>query len=86
MVKRTEKVKLQTDLQKLQSYRSNLESFKANLENKASGLAEELEASGKKNHDQTLLLSWFSWSCGIDAAFLDTFLFLKCLHMWSTAL
>ncbi|XP_038856697.1 kinetochore protein NDC80 homolog [Salvelinus namaycush] len=46
MVKRTEKVKLQTDLQKLQSYRSNLESFKANLENKASGLAEELEASG----------------------------------------
>jgi hypothetical protein len=49
MVKRTEKVKLQTDLQKLQSYRSNLESFKANLENKASGLAEELEASGKKN-------------------------------------
>ncbi|XP_052317030.1 kinetochore protein NDC80 homolog isoform X1 [Oncorhynchus keta] len=46
MVKRTEKVKLQTDLQKLQSYRSNLESFKANLENKASGLAEEMEASG----------------------------------------
>ncbi|XP_055774395.1 kinetochore protein NDC80 homolog [Salvelinus fontinalis] len=49
MVKRTEKVKLQTGLQKLQSYRSNLESFKANLEKKASGMAKKLEASFKAN-------------------------------------
>ncbi|KAL0979827.1 hypothetical protein UPYG_G00190310 [Umbra pygmaea] len=46
MLKKNEKLKLQTDLEKLQSYLSNLESFKANLENKASGLSEEIEASG----------------------------------------
>ncbi|CAB1337958.1 unnamed protein product [Coregonus sp. 'balchen'] len=34
------------DLQKLQIYHSELTSFKANLDNKASGLSEELEASG----------------------------------------
>lgn len=46
MSKRTEKVKIQTDLQKLQSYRVNLEAFKASLESKASALSEEQDATG----------------------------------------
>ncbi|XP_067087958.1 LOW QUALITY PROTEIN: kinetochore protein NDC80 homolog [Osmerus mordax] len=46
MGKRTEKLKLQTDLQKLQSYHSNLETFKGSLEGKAAMLAEELQAAG----------------------------------------
>ncbi|XP_062863481.1 kinetochore protein NDC80 homolog isoform X2 [Trichomycterus rosablanca] len=45
MGQRTEKLKLQTDLQKLQSYRTHMESFKSHLENKATGLSEELEAA-----------------------------------------
>lgn len=46
MVKRTEKLRLQTDLQKLQNYNSEMESFKVVLENKAAGISEELEATG----------------------------------------
>lgn len=45
MGQRTEKLKLQTDLQKLQSYRTSMESFKAHQENKATVLSEELEAA-----------------------------------------
>ncbi|KAL6477556.1 hypothetical protein MHYP_G00133910 [Metynnis hypsauchen] len=45
MAQRTEKLRLQTDLQKLQSYRAHIESFKSHLENKATGLSEELEAA-----------------------------------------
>lgn len=45
MGQRTEKLKLQTDLQKLRNFRSNLESFKAGIENKATALSEELEAA-----------------------------------------
>ncbi|XP_030630892.1 kinetochore protein NDC80 homolog [Chanos chanos] len=44
MTRKTEKFKLQTDLQNLQNYRSKLESFRTNLENKTAGLSEELEA------------------------------------------
>ncbi|XP_043109106.1 kinetochore protein NDC80 homolog [Puntigrus tetrazona] len=43
--KRTEKLRLQADLQKLQNYRCTLEAHKTGLENKAAGLAEELEAA-----------------------------------------
>ncbi|XP_065113830.2 kinetochore protein NDC80 homolog [Paramisgurnus dabryanus] len=43
--KRTEKLRLQADLQKLQNYRSTLEAHKAGLENKFAGLSEELEAA-----------------------------------------
>lgn len=46
MAKRTEKLRLQTDLQKLQNYRSHMETFKSQLEDKATGLSEELEAAG----------------------------------------
>ncbi|NP_001003863.1 kinetochore protein NDC80 homolog isoform X1 [Danio rerio] len=42
--KRTEKLRLQTDLQKLQNYRCTLEAHKTGLENKSAGLTEELEA------------------------------------------
>uniref|UniRef100_A0A4W4EXV4 Kinetochore protein NDC80 n=2 Tax=Electrophorus electricus TaxID=8005 RepID=A0A4W4EXV4_ELEEL len=45
MGQRTEKLKLQTDLQKLQSYRTHMESFKSHLEKKCAGLSEELEAT-----------------------------------------
>nr|XP_023676643.1 kinetochore protein NDC80 homolog [Paramormyrops kingsleyae] len=45
MVKRTEKLRLQTDLQKLQNYNSEMESFKVALGNKAAGISEELEAT-----------------------------------------
>ncbi|KAF5909582.1 kinetochore protein NDC80, partial [Clarias magur] len=45
MGQRTEKLKLQTDLQKLRNFRSNLESFKTGIENKATALSEELEAA-----------------------------------------
>lgn len=43
--KRTEKLRLQTDLQKLQNYRCTLEAHKTGLENKSAGLTEELEAA-----------------------------------------
>ncbi|MGH0178744.1 UNVERIFIED_CONTAM: hypothetical protein FKN15_078283 [Acipenser sinensis] len=46
MTKKSEKLKLQTDLQKYQSYRSNLESFKSNLEQKLSAVSEELDGAG----------------------------------------
>ncbi|GAA6109216.1 kinetochore protein NDC80 homolog isoform X1 [Tachysurus ichikawai] len=45
MGQRTEKLKLQTDLQKLQSYRTHMESFKTHQQNKATALSDELEAA-----------------------------------------
>lgn len=45
--KRTEKLRLQADLQKLQNYRCTLEAHKVGLEKKATGLAEELEGAGE---------------------------------------
>lgn len=50
MGQRTEKLKLQTDLQKLQSYRTHMESFKSHQENKAAALAEELEAASMSHY------------------------------------
>ncbi|KAM6951050.1 kinetochore protein NDC80 homolog [Aplochiton taeniatus] len=46
MPQRTEKLKLQADMQKLQSYGANLVTYKGKLESQAAGLAEELEATG----------------------------------------
>ncbi|KAG9350183.1 hypothetical protein JZ751_026536 [Albula glossodonta] len=45
MVKRTEKLKLQTDQQKLTDFLSNLVTYKTKLEQKALGMSEELEAA-----------------------------------------
>lgn len=45
MGQRTEKLKLQADLQNLQEYRSRMESYQNNLETKATALSEELEAA-----------------------------------------
>lgn len=60
MGQRTEKLKLQTDLQKLQSYRTHMESFKSHQENKATALTEELEAANLQleslKREQTRLL------------------------------
>ncbi|KAK3563767.1 hypothetical protein QTP86_034499, partial [Hemibagrus guttatus] len=45
MGQRTEKLKLQADLQNLKEYRSRMDSYKSNLETKATALSEELEAA-----------------------------------------
>lgn len=50
MGQRTEKLKLQTDLQKLQSYRTHMESFKSHQENKVTALSEELEAASTSHY------------------------------------
>lgn len=62
MGQRTEKLKLQTDLQKLQSYRTHMESFKSHQENKAKALSEELEAASMSHYIESE--PWLIDVCG----------------------